>query len=249
MSQNKFLLPIALLAAAQCAYPSIAGFQFGGSVTVVNDPSNAISSQVAVGTPVTGQFRYDTTSANTCTPALGCFADTTHISTFSPLGSFLIQLQAASGSLDFLNDVTGSGLYVMLSDGAGSDPYPQQFEMDGLTSQGVAPAGFGTPAMSLLLFSAAPHQFLTTHDLNTDMTFSETADGYMPTSFTGFSGIYGANYQIQFRLDHIGSFQPASLASTTAQNAANTPEPAGIQYLGLGLGLIAVCKRFRHQLR
>jgi hypothetical protein len=78
------------------------------------------------------------------------------------------------------------------------------------------------------------------------MTFSETADGYMPTSFTGFSGIYGANYQIQFRLDHIGSFQPASLASMTAQNASNTPEPAGIQYLGLGLGLIAVCKRFRH---
>jgi hypothetical protein len=243
MSQHKFLLPIVLIAAAQCAYPAIAGFQFGGSVTVVNDPSNATSGQVTVGTPVTGEFRYDTTSPNTCTPALGCFADTSHISTFSPLGSFLIQLHAVSGTLDFLNDVTGSGLYVMLSDGSGGNPYPQQFEMDGLTSEGVAPAGFGTPAMSLLLFSAAPHQFLTTHDLTTQMIFSETADGYMAPSFSGFSGIYGDNYQIQFRLDRIDSFQPLSLASIASPDVANAPEPAAILYLGLGLGLFAVRKR------
>jgi hypothetical protein len=242
MSQNKLLLPIAFLV-VQCAYPAIAGFQFAGTVTVVNDPSNAVSSQVAVGTPVTGEFRYDSTSPNTCTPALGCIADTTHISTFSPLGSFLIQLHSVSGTLDFLNDVTGNGLYVMLSDGD-----PQQLEMDGLTSQGFAPVGFGALAMSLLLFSSAPHQFLTTHDLNTQITFSETADGYMPASFTGFSGIYGSNYQIQFRLDSIDSFQPPSLAANV-DSLDNTPEPAAIQYLGLGLGLFAVCKRFRYQSR
>jgi hypothetical protein len=240
MFQNKFLIPLVLFTAG-CAYPSIAGFQFGGAVTYVNDPSNVTSNQVTVGTPVTGQFRFDTSAPNTCTPELGCFADPNHISTYSPNGSFLIDLQTASGPLDFLNDVTGSGLYVMLSDGSGSDPYPQSLEFDGLTSQGSAPAGYGSPAMTLYLFSDAPHQFLTTHDLNTQITYSQTADAYLPGSFLGYSGIYGDNYSIRFRLDHIDSFQPPSLASSISTES-NAPEPGAIQYLALGLGLFAVSR-------
>jgi hypothetical protein len=240
MFQNKFLIPLVLLA-ARCAYPSIAGFQFGGAVTYVNDPSNVISNQITVGTPVTGQFRFDTGAPNTCTPELGCFADPNHISTYSPNGSFLIEVQTASGPLDFLNGVTGSGLYLMLSDGADNDPFPQYLEMDGLTSEGSAPVGYGSPAMSLILFSDEPHQFLTTHDLNTQITYSETADAYLPESFLGYSGIYGDNYYIHFRLNYINSFQPPSLASSIS-NGSNAPEPGGIQYLALGLGLFALSK-------
>ena len=112
-----------------------------------------------------------------------------------------------------------------------------------MTSLSSAPAGFGTPWISLLLHSTLPNVFLTSHDLSTGIDFSQTDDATQPLSFRGYSGIYyntggGAGYQVDFRLDHI---DPLPMDSNTGP----APEAGTAGYLFLGLALLAASRRMR----